>query len=117
MQKDATIVIRDMIQTDAIDQSGQIPAAPLLNSRGEMIGINTMIYSTSGGSVGVGFAVPVNTAKRIVPELIRNGMVTRGWIEFEPVQLFAELVDWMKQNGYPAGVEKGSPRVQGREGR
>jgi len=106
VQKDSTTVIRDMIQTDASINPGN-SGGPLLNSRGEMIGINTMIYSPSGGSVGVGFAVPVNTAKRIVPELIRNGMVKRGWIEFEPVQLFAELTDWMKQNGYAVTTDKG----------
>jgi S1-C subfamily serine protease len=106
VQKDSTTVIRDMIQTDASINPGN-SGGPLLNTRGEMIGINTMIYSPSGGSVGVGFAVPVNTARRIVPELIKNGMVKRGWIEIEPVQLFPELIDYMKQNGFAATVDKG----------
>ena len=57
-----------------------------------MIGINTMIYSTSGGSVGVGFAVPVNTAKRVVNEIIQYGRVRRGWIDATLVQLFPSLV-------------------------
>jgi S1-C subfamily serine protease len=57
-----------------------------------MIGINTMIYSPSGGSVGIGFAVPVNTAKRVVPELIQYGKVRRGWIDASLVQLFPALV-------------------------
>jgi S1-C subfamily serine protease len=65
---------------------------PLLNSHGEMIGINTVIYSPSGGSVGIGFAVPVDTAKRIIPDLIRYGKVQRGWIDITPVQIFPELV-------------------------
>jgi S1-C subfamily serine protease len=62
-----------------------------------MIGINTMIYSPSGGSVGIGFAVPVNTAKRVVPELIEYGKVRRGWIDAtQLVQLFPALVNYAK---------------------
>jgi S1-C subfamily serine protease len=115
VQKDNTTIIRDMIQTNAAINPGN-SGGPLLNSRGEMIGINTMIYSPSGGSVGIGFAVPVDTAKRIVPQLIKNGMVKRGWIEFDPVQLFPELVDYMKSNGYPATVDKGILVSQARKG-
>ncbi|MGO8696061.1 MAG: S1C family serine protease [Rectinemataceae bacterium] len=100
------VLIRDMIQTDASINPGN-SGGPLLNSRGEMIGVNTMIYSPSGGSVGIGFAVPVNTAKRVVPDLIRSGMVRRGWIGVESVQLFPELVDFMKQNGYAVPVSSG----------
>ncbi|MFW5697682.1 MAG: S1C family serine protease, partial [Fimbriimonadaceae bacterium] len=62
------LVIRDMIQTDASINPGN-SGGPLLNSRGEMIGINTMIFSPSGGSIGIGFAVPVDTARRVVPDL------------------------------------------------
>ncbi len=103
---DDSTIIRDMIQTDASINPGN-SGGPLLNSRGEMIGINAMIYSTSGGSVGIGFAVPVDTAKRIVPDLIANGKVRRGWIDVQGIQLFPDLVDYMKQNGYKAPVEKG----------
>lgn len=85
------IVIQGMIQTDASINPGN-SGGPLLNSRGEMIGINTLIYSTSGGSVGIGFAVPVNTAKRVVPDLIQFGKVQRGWIDLVPVQIFPALV-------------------------
>jgi S1-C subfamily serine protease len=85
------VVIKEMIQTDASINPGN-SGGPLLNSRGEMIGINTMIYSPSGGSVGIGFAVPVDTAKRIIPDLIRYGEVRRGWIDIVPVQLFPQLV-------------------------
>jgi len=55
-----------------------------------------MIYSPSGGSVGIGFAVPVNTARRVVPDLIQYGYVQRGWIDIEPVQLFPSLVRYAK---------------------
>ena len=88
---DRGIVIRDLIQTDASINPGN-SGGPLLNSFGELIGVNTMIYSPSGGSVGIGFAVPVDTAHRVVPDLIRYGIVQRGWIDIEPVQLFPSLV-------------------------
>jgi S1-C subfamily serine protease len=91
VRSDSGIVIREMIQTDASINPGN-SGGPLLNSRGEMIGVNTMIYSPSGGSVGIGFAVPVDTAKRVVPDLIRYGKVQRGWIDIVPVQLFPALV-------------------------
>lgn len=85
------LVIRDMIQTDASINPGN-SGGPLLDSRGDMIGINTAIYSQSGGSVGIGFAVPVNTARRVVPDLIEFGQVRRGWIDIVPVQIFPQLV-------------------------
>lgn len=84
-------VIRDMIQTDASINPGN-SGGPLLNSAGEMIGVNTMIYSPSGGSVGIGFASPVDTARRVLPDLIEFGAVRRGWIDIVPVQLEASLV-------------------------
>jgi len=99
-------IIRGMIQTDAAINPGN-SGGPLLNAKGEMIGINTMIYSQSGGSVGIGFAVPVNTAKRVVADLIKYGAVRRGWIEVTPIQLFPQLVNYMKKNGYPVEVESG----------
>jgi S1-C subfamily serine protease len=84
-------IIRDMIQTDASINPGN-SGGPLLDTQGRMIGINTMIYSPSGGSVGIGFAVPVNTAKRVVNELIQHGKVRRGWIDATVVQIFPSLV-------------------------
>jgi len=84
-------VIQDMIQTDASINPGN-SGGPLLDSQGRMIGINTMIYSPTGGSVGIGFAVPVNTARRVVNELIQYGRVRRGWIDASMVQLFPALV-------------------------
>jgi len=101
-----TVVIQNMIQTDASINPGN-SGGPLLNSRGELIGVNTMIYTPSGGSVGIGFAVPVATAKRVVPELIKYGRVSRGWIEFSVVPLFSDLVEYMRAKGIPAPVEEG----------
>jgi len=88
-------IIRDMIQTDASINPGN-SGGPLIDTHGRMIGINTMIYSTSGGSVGIGFAVPVNTAKRVVNELIQFGRVRRGWIDATVVQLFPSLVRYAR---------------------
>jgi S1-C subfamily serine protease len=88
-------IIRDMIQTDASINPGN-SGGPLLDTQGRMIGINTMIYSPSGGSVGIGFAVPVNTAKRVVTEIMQYGRVRRGWIDATVVQLFPSLVRYAR---------------------
>ncbi|MEX2470352.1 MAG: trypsin-like peptidase domain-containing protein [Pseudohongiellaceae bacterium] len=66
--------IRDVIQTDAAINPGN-SGGPLLNSLGQLVGVNTAIYSPSGGSSGIGFAIPINTVKRVVPELITYGRV------------------------------------------
>jgi S1-C subfamily serine protease len=70
------VTIRDMIQTDASINPGN-SGGPLLDSSGRLIGMNTVIYSPSGASSGVGFAVPIDMIKKIVPELIKNGRITR----------------------------------------
>lgn len=95
IQTSSNTIIRDMIQTDASINPGN-SGGPLLDAQGRMIGMNTMIYSPSGGSVGIGFAVPVNTAKRVVAELIQYGKVRRGWIDATVVQLFPALVNYAK---------------------
>lgn len=84
-------IVRNMIQTDASINPGN-SGGPLLNTQGQMIGINTMIYSPTGGSVGIGFAVPIDTAKRVVAEIMEHGRVRRGWIDATMVQLFPALV-------------------------
>ena len=85
------LVIQGMIQTDASINPGN-SGGPLIDSSGRMIGINTMIYSPTGGSVGIGFSVPVDSAIRVVPELITNGEVKRGWININPIQLDRNIV-------------------------
>lgn len=72
----AGVKIHEMIQTDAAINQGN-SGGPLINTSGELIGMNTMIFSTSGSSSGLGFAVPVDTIKRITPQLIKHGRVIR----------------------------------------
>jgi len=67
------------IQTDASINPGN-SGGPLINLQGEIVGINTAIYSRTGGNVGIGFAIPVNVAKELVPQLKTKGKITRGWI-------------------------------------
>ncbi|MDO3381949.1 S1C family serine protease [Gilvimarinus algae] len=85
--------IRNVIQTDAAINPGN-SGGPLLNSRGELIGVNTMIYSPSGASAGIGFAIPVNIVKEIVPQLIEFGRLVRPvfGVEFAPAY-------WAKRAG------------------
>jgi S1-C subfamily serine protease len=78
--------IRNMIQTDAPINPGN-SGGPLLNSRGEVIGINTAIESPVRGSVGIGFAVPINTAKLFLPEMLNGAKVTHPWLGISGVQL------------------------------
>lgn len=81
--------IRGVIQTDAAINPGN-SGGPLLNSRGEVIGINTAIFSPSGGSVGIGFAIPVNIAKRIVPELIAKGRASHPYLGISGLSVTSE---------------------------
>ncbi len=79
IQESKNVIIRNMIQTDAAINPGN-SGGPLLDSTGKMIGINTMIYSNSGSSSGIGFAIPATTARRVVNDLIKYGKVNRGII-------------------------------------
>jgi serine protease Do len=72
-------MFQDFIQTDAAINPGNSGGA-LVNIRGELIGINTMIYTQSGGNMGIGFAIPINMARRIMEDLIFDGRVSRGWL-------------------------------------
>ena len=79
-------LIEGAVQTDTAINPGN-SGGPLLNSRGQMIGINTLIYSPSGGSVGIGFAVPVSTAKRVIDDIMKYGRVRKPTIGVETVPL------------------------------
>lgn len=76
--------IKDVIQTDAAINPGN-SGGPLLDSQGRLIGVNTAIYSPSGASAGIGFAIPVNTVKKIVPQLIQYGRVNRPILGIDPL--------------------------------
>ena len=87
--------IRGIIQTDAPINPGN-SGGPLLNSRGEVIGINSAIYTPSGGSVGIGFAIPANTAKRLLPQLIARGRVSHPWLGISGLDITAEAAKALK---------------------
>ena len=86
-------IIRDMVQTDAAINPGN-SGGPLLDTAGRMIGINTMIKSSSGSSAGVGFAVPSETAIRVVADLLEYGEVRRGVIEANIIQLNKRIAQY-----------------------
>ena len=88
-------LIRGIIQTDAAINPGN-SGGPLLNSSGEVIGVSTAIFSPSGGSVGVGFAVPVNTAKRVIAELINRGYVARPYLGVSGYGIFPALAQALR---------------------
>jgi Do/DeqQ family serine protease len=83
-------VFENFIQTDAAINPGNSGGA-LVDTQGHLLGINTAIYSRSGGSMGIGFAIPVSTARQVLDSIVREGQVTRGWIGVEPQELNAEL--------------------------
>lgn len=82
-------IFNDMIQTDAAINPGN-SGGPLINSRGEVIGINTMIFSQSGGNVGMGFAIPINRAKRVMDEIVQYGRVRDVWLGMSATDITAE---------------------------
>ena len=83
-------VFENFIQTDAAINPGNSGGA-LVDIQGHLLGINTAIYSRSGGSMGIGFAIPVSSARQVLDAIVRDGQVTRGWIGVEPQELNAEL--------------------------
>ncbi len=82
----------NFIQTDAAINPGNSGGA-LVDVNGNLIGINTAIYSRSGGNMGIGFAIPVSTARQVLEGIVRDGQVVRGWVGIEPMELKAELAE------------------------
>ena len=82
----------NFIQTDAAINPGNSGGA-LVDVHGHLMGINTAIYSRSGGNMGIGFAIPVSTAQQVMQDLLKNGKVSRGWIGVEPQDLTPELAE------------------------
>ncbi len=95
IQESSDVIIRDMIQTDAAINPGN-SGGPLLDSQGRMIGINTIIYSSSGSSSGVGFAIPASTARRVVNDLLQYGKVNRGVIKANLVQNSSRIASYAR---------------------
>lgn len=102
----------NFIQTDAAINPGNSGGA-LIDASGNLLGINTAIYSRSGGSLGIGFAIPVTTVKQVMESIISTGQVVRGWIGVEPQDITPELAESFgltrKSGAIIAGVLKGGP--------
>jgi serine protease DegQ len=102
----------NFIQTDAPINPGNSGGA-LVDVNGNLLGINTAIYSRSGGSLGIGFAIPVSTARSVLESIITTGTVTRGWIGVEPQDVTPEIAESFgldqKSGAIVAGVLKGGP--------
>jgi len=126
IRSESGFLMEDLIQTDAAITPGN-SGGPLLDSEGRIIGINTAIFSPSGGSVGIGFAIPVDAARRILPDLLEKGYVAHAWMGVSlfpltpglakaldlPVSRGALVVEVMK--GGPAdkaGLRGGTKMVQ-----
>ncbi len=102
----------NFIQTDAAINFGNSGGA-LVDTEGNLLGINAAIYSQTGGSVGIGFAIPVSTAKTVLDSIVKHGSVVRGWIGIESQDITPELADSFglaKRSGaIIAGVVRGGP--------
>jgi serine protease DegQ len=83
-------IYENFIQTDAAINPGNSGGA-LVDTSGRLVGINTAIYSESGGSLGIGFAIPAQAAHTIMEQIIKNGAVTRGWLGIEPQDITRDL--------------------------
>ncbi|RWP32351.1 Do family serine endopeptidase [Mesorhizobium sp.] len=104
----------DFLQTDASINRGN-SGGPLFNARGEVIGVNTAIVSPTGGSIGIGFAVPSRTARNVVDQLIRTGRIERGFIGVRLQEItpsIAEALGIPGKGALVASVEPGSPAEQ-----
>jgi S1-C subfamily serine protease len=99
-------VIDEVIQTDAAINPGN-SGGPLLDTRGEVIGVNTAILSRTGESAGIGFAVPVNTLSRILPDLLEHGKVLRPYFGAEGRPLTAQLARALRRYGVDIPVDEG----------
>ena len=105
----------NFIQTDAAINPGNSGGA-LVDASGNLVGINTAIYSQSGGSMGIGFAIPVSLARSVMEQIVKSGTVTRGWIGVEVQEITAELAESFGLKGTTgaliAGVMRNSPAAK-----
>jgi serine protease DegQ len=102
----------NFIQTDAAINPGNSGGA-LIDASGNLVGINTAIFSRSGGSMGIGFAIPVSTAKMVLEQIVKSGSVTRGWIGVEVQEITPPVAESFKlgstRGALIAGVLRGGP--------
>jgi serine protease DegQ len=102
----------NFIQTDAAINPGNSGGA-LVDAAGNLVGINSAIYSRTGGSQGIGFAIPVSIARKVMEQIIKSGSVTRGWVGVEVQDLTPELAESFSlkstEGALIAGVLKGGP--------
>ncbi len=109
-------VFENFIQTDAAINPGNSGGA-LVDALGQLVGINTAIFSRSGGNLGIGFAIPASTARQVMESLIRDGAVTRGWIGVEPRDLTPEIASSLSlaitQGVLITGVLQNGPAAKG----
>ena len=90
MRTSSGYVVRELIQSDAAINPGN-SGGPLLNSRGQLIGVNSMIISPSRGSVGIGLSIPYETVQRVVAHILEEGPMVRGWIDIEAIGIEPRL--------------------------
>jgi serine protease Do len=106
----------DFLQIDAPINQGN-SGGPSFNLDGQVVGVTTAIYSVSGGSVGIGFAIPAETAKTVIAELKSTGHITRGWLGAEIQQITPSIAESLNmqspQGALVAEVKAGSPAMQG----
>jgi serine protease DegQ len=109
-------IFENFIQTDAAINPGNSGGA-LVDAAGNLLGINTAIYSRTGGSLGIGFAIPVSTARQVMDALIKDGQVTRGWLGVEQRDLTPEIAQTLnlpiKQGVLITGVLQSGPASAG----
>lgn len=102
----------NFIQTDAAINPGNSGGA-LVDTHGRLLGINTAIYSRTGGSLGIGFAIPTSTARNVMDQILKNGSVVRGYIGVEPQDVTPELAQAFKlprkDGAIIAGIMRGGP--------
>jgi Do/DeqQ family serine protease len=108
--------LQAFVQTDAAINPGNSGGA-LVDAEGRLVGINTAIFSRGGGSNGIGFAVPVDTARNVMEQIVTSGRVRRGWIGVEPRELSAELAESLnlpvKEGVLITGVLQDGPAARG----
>jgi len=104
----------NFIQTDAAINPGNSGGA-LVDTQGRLIGINTAIYSRSGGSLGIGFAIPASSAQSVMEQIIKTGRVTRGWIGVQVQEITPDLIEAFKlpaKGALIAGIARNSPSAR-----